>query len=342
MTSRKGSDSREALNTGDDHSIAPQPDHPDQNPAVMISINSLLSSDSPRLTGENNEHVRALAGSDATFPPIIVHRSTMRVIDGMHRLRAAVLRGENKIEVQFFDGDEFSAFVLAVEQNVVHGLPLSFADRTSAAARIIRSHPQWSDRAIASTTGLAAKTIGAIRRCSTEDDPQLNSRIGRDGRIRPLSTTEGRRVASQLMTDQPDTPLREIASAAGISLGTAYDVRKRLRRGELSTSSKEDDADRRKTQPKHDKADRRTNKAITRTTARDRALLLDNLKRDPSLRLTDAGGVLIRLLHTLTIETKEWDQLINNVPTHCIPMVSDAARACADAWRELADHLEQR
>jgi hypothetical protein len=120
-------------------------------------------------------------------------------------------------------------------------------------------------------------------------------------------------------------------------------VRKRLRRGESSTLSKQRDVDQRNGQPKHDKpANRHDSKIVRRTTVKDRALILQNLKRDPSLRLADAGRVLIRLLHALTIGTKEWDRLIDSVPAHCTPMVSDAARACADAWQELADQLERR
>lgn len=344
MTSQEWVNSRKALGTGDAYLAAPwREDLWDQSPVVMVPISSLVSSDSPRLAGENDGHAHALAESEATFPPIIVNRSTMRVIDGMHRLRAAVLRGEDEIETQFFAGDEVDSFVLAVERNIAHGLPLSLADRTAAAARIISSRPQWSDRAIASTTGLAAKTVGSIRRRSTEGYSQLNSRVGRDGRIRPSNTVEGRRIASQLMTDKPDVSLREIASVAGISLGTAHDVRKRLHRGESPTLSKQRDGDQRNGQPKHDKpANRRDSKTVRRTTIKDRALILQNLKRDPSLRLADAGRVLIRLLHVLTIDTKEWDRLIDNMPAHCAPMVSDAARACADVWQEFAEQLERR
>ena len=42
----------------------------------------------------------------------------MRVIDGMHRLRAAILNGRSSIEVEFFDGSDEEAFIRAVEQNV--------------------------------------------------------------------------------------------------------------------------------------------------------------------------------------------------------------------------------
>src|SRR4051812_30365190 len=83
----------------------------------LMPISTLLPADSPRLAGEDMQHARLLADSDAELPPILVHRKTMRVIDGMHRIRAAVLRGEDKIKAKLFDGCEEAAFVLAVEAN---------------------------------------------------------------------------------------------------------------------------------------------------------------------------------------------------------------------------------
>jgi ParB-like chromosome segregation protein Spo0J len=315
----------------------------DQCPVVAVPLSALLSSDSPRLAGQNIDHVRVLAESEVTFPPIIVNRSTLRVIDGMHRLLAAKFRGQSEIEVQFFDGDEGDAFVLAVKENIAHGLPLSLTDRTTAAARIISYHPQWSDRTIASFSGLSTKTVSAIRRRSTEDFPQLNARVGLDGRVRPHNTAEGRRIAGNLMAGDPDASLRAVARSAGISIGTAQDVRERLQRGESPVLPKRHKANRRKVHPKRDKpAGRHDSKVARRTSVRDRALILQNLRQDPSLRFADTGRVLLRLLRVLAIGTRGWVQLIDNLPKHCIPIVSDAARACADAWQELAEQLERR
>src|SRR5215204_7137150 len=70
----------------------------------LVPVRSLLPADSPRQAGVDLEHTRMLAGIDERLPPIIVHRSTMRVIDGAHRLGAALLRGDEMIEVRFFDG----------------------------------------------------------------------------------------------------------------------------------------------------------------------------------------------------------------------------------------------
>src|SRR5205823_5872017 len=150
------------------------------------------------------------------LPPIVVRRATMRVIDGMHRLYAAELRGNTTIKVRFFEGSEDDAFLLAVRTNIAHGLPLKIAERRSAAGRIINDRPELSDRSIASVVGLAAKTVAGIRRSATGDAPQLDARVGRDGRVRPLSSAEGRRLAGELLAEHPDASLRTIARGSGI------------------------------------------------------------------------------------------------------------------------------
>lgn len=149
--------------------------------AVPVAVDSILDADSPRLAGEDIEHIRILAETDTPLPPILVHRQTMRVIDGMHRLRAAVLCGTETIPVRFFEGGDDEAFVLAVKENISHGLPLTTADRAVAAERILRSHAHWSDRAIAAVAGISPKTAGVIRTRISAGVPELRSRIGRDG-----------------------------------------------------------------------------------------------------------------------------------------------------------------
>jgi ParB-like nuclease domain len=103
------------------------------------------------MSGENSERVQVLANTQGELPPIIVHRASTRVLDGMHRLRMAKIRGQNEIQVRFFVGDGADSFVVVVRSNIAHGLPLSLADRKAAANRIIGSHPQWPDRRITSS-----------------------------------------------------------------------------------------------------------------------------------------------------------------------------------------------
>ncbi|MFD6620078.1 ParB/RepB/Spo0J family partition protein, partial [Streptomyces albidoflavus] len=205
----------------------------ESQPPTLVRIDSLDLSDSPRLAPEDPEHVQLLAEAGDSLPPITVHRPTLRVVDGVHRVRAALLNGRTEIRARFLDCDPADVFVLSVEANVTHGLPLSRADRAAAAARIVETHPQWSDRAVAVATGISDKTVSRIRaHTAGEDGPQTGARIGRDGRMRPLDSTWRRRQAAAIFRERPDAGLREVARATGLSPTTVRDVRRRLERGE--------------------------------------------------------------------------------------------------------------
>ncbi|MGW4533725.1 ParB/RepB/Spo0J family partition protein [Nocardia sp. NPDC004340] len=289
---------------------------------VRAATASLRIGDHPRIGGIDAEHVERLAESQHRLPPILVHRPTMRVIDGAHRLRAAELRGDAQIDIVYFDGGEADAFALAVRANVHHGLPLSSADRAAAALRLLRTHPQWSDRVLASVTGLAAKTIAAMRSDSRGAVPRVEARLGRDGKVRPVDTAAGRARASRLLAARPDASLREIASAAGISPATVRDVRARLDRGEDPVPSRA----------------RRTPKPVQvrGQTAGD---LLRAMYRDPSLRMSGSGRSLLRLLSSPLLDERTRERLVMTVPPHCADLVAQVALECAAGWRKFADEL---
>ncbi len=268
-------------------------------------------------------HVRALAESATAFPPIVVHRETMCVVDGVHRLHAARSRGDEQIEARFFDGAAADVFVLAVRLNAEHGLPLSRADRVAAVVRIARTHPQLSDRAVAATTGLSDKTVASIRQSSAEVPPS-NTRIGRDGRTRPRNGAEGRLRAGNLLAAKPSASLREIAEQAGIAVATARDVRERLARGENPLPPRQ----------------RGTDQGAA--AARDLALVMRNLRNDPSLRFSEFGRVVLRLLDAHSIAMDDWSRFVDVVPEHCVANVAHAAQSCAEVWRRFAERLEQR
>jgi ParB-like chromosome segregation protein Spo0J len=300
-----------------------------QMSTARVPVGSLEIWDSPRMSGINNDHVRALAESDVTLPPIIVQRSTMRVVDGLHRLRASALRGDEEIDVRLFDGGDDEAFVLAVQANVTHGLPLSLAERKAAAARIAESHPQWSDRAIGTATGLSHKTVGAIRRRATGGVYQLHARVRRDGRVRPVSGAAGRQAAGKLIAENPGASLRQIAQLAGISPGTVRDVRDRLRQHEDPVLP-----------PQRHGGGRATGGPTTALV--DRASILRTLREDPSLRLTDRGRALIRLLNLDVLGTSDSRRLADSVPPHCVRTVVELAADRAKAWLDFAAQLERR
>ena len=309
---------------------------------VKLPIDELLPADSPRLHGEDLEHIRSLAELADELPPILVQRKTMRVIDGMHRLKAAVLRGERTIEAIFYDGDDAEAFVLAVRSNVQHGLPLTLSDRKAAAARIVILNPHWSDRAIAEVSGLSAKTVATVRSDAADLLPEDSQRIGRDGRVRPLSTVDGRRLASELITLYPDSSSRDIARKAGISPSTVRDVRDRLRRGEDPVPAR-----RRADGPNERPTRERKLQELIRSehpgSIECRNEILKNLSRDPSIRMTEQGRAILRWLHLQSQQvSRDWSQLTTRVPAHCKCIVADLACSIAESWLELAIELRDQ
>jgi hypothetical protein len=310
-------------------------------PTVVLSISSLLLDDSPRQGGESDDHVGMLAESEVQLPPIIVHGQSMRVIDGAHRIRAAVLRGEEKIEARIYHGTEDDAFVLAVRLNIAHGLPLTRADRTAAAVRIIGSYPQWSNRMIASATGLSAGTVGKVRRRSTVQNDQSTTRVGRDGRMRPLDGTAGRARARELLAEKPAASIRAIALQAGVSPSTVHDVRRRIRNGQESALPRPRAPESPATNLPPDVCPPRGTPCGAGTAGSFDTILV-SLKADPSLRFSEAGRSLIRWLDAYRVGMAGSNKIAEVVPDHCASSVAKLAREYARVWTELAAQLEQR
>lgn len=311
-----------------------------------IPIASLRPGESPRMAGQDKEHIARLAEVDTPFPPILVNRRTMQVIDGMHRLLAALTRGQQDIEVEFFEGSEEDAFLRAVEANVTHGFPLSQADRRAAATKIMITHPHLSDRAIARSAGLGAKSVAAIRRRSADALPQLNARVGRDGKVRPLNSLDGRLRAAAVLAERPQASLREVARLAGISPATAGDVRKRINSGRPPVTGPS-------AATAAVAADNRPEVAGTPAVAAapgrkvrlaqpEPGSVLDKLMRDPSLRHKEGGRHLLRLLQQNAIRMEEWSELSAVVPPHCGDLVAQLARQYAETWQGFAQDLEER
>jgi len=172
----------------------------------------------------------------------------------------------------------------------------------------------------------------------------LNGRLGRDGKVRPLDIVRNRELAGRLMAERPNASLREIAVEAGISLGTAQDVRRRLRLGEDPVPQARQRPER-ANGPVHARAtaEPADEHAVMRwEPAAEAATLLPRLKHDPSLRFSEVGRALLRLLEAHTIPTEAWTKLVDGVPAHCAQAVADVARGCANSWSQFARQVEKR
>lgn len=285
-----------------------------------VPVASIRNSYTPRKNKANEHHIQILAQSPLPLPPIVIHRTSMRVIDGVHRLRATELRGDSTIPARLFEGNDAEAFALAVHLNVTHGLPLTLSERKAAARRVLESYPHWSDRSIGLIAGVSNKTVGKIRGCATEEISQLDPRLGRDGKVRPVSPAHGRRRAAEFLSMNPSASLREIARKAGISVTTARDVRQRVDMGQspLPDGLAKNSASHPEPLP----------------------ALLQRLRRDPSVRSSERGRALLRLLSLVAVAISACNEFADAAPIHCSGTIAEIARKNARAWQEIAEKFD--
>lgn len=335
--------------------------HTDSRTTVsQLAVSRLQGHFSARTKGVDQTHVKTLAQCPDRLPPIVVHQNSLRVIDGVHRLPVAQLTGRQEIDVALVDGTDEEAFALSVLLNVSQGFPLPWDDRKSAAARILLGNPDWSDRFVASLVGLSHKTVGNIRRCSTGENRQLNGRVGRDGKARPMNPAGGRLRAAELLAQHPDLSLRQLARAADISVSTARDVRLRLDNGEdpvperlraeLSStpapvtisspsSSRPGELADEHRRPEPAALDVPTGRKASPPSGQPAVsfdLVLERLKRDPAVRFNEAGRNLVRQLLAGRIAVTSCQQVLSFAPAHCLAMVAELAHSHAAAWQQLA------
>ncbi len=293
--------------------------------SIEVGLAALGSEPMIRLGPLNSRHVLLLTEVPDRWPPILVARRTMSVLDGVHRVAAARRLGMTCIQARLFEGDEEAAFVEAVRSNMAHGLPLSLAERTSAARHLLTTSPERSDRSIAEICGLSHRTVGRLRGQlgrPTGDTRQSGTRIGRDLRSRPLDAAGVRARIVVAVAESPGDTLRQIARRVGASPETVRDVRARLARGEdpIPVGAAKTASDPR---PGCVPAPR---PAWARDTACRSA-------RDAAefAAWFDRGAASL-----------DWPRFVDAVPLSRVYEIADQARAYAEAWRSFAEVLERR
>ena len=160
----------------------------------------------PRVDGIDPDHVRALEAVPDAWPPlrVVAQGDGFLLIDGFHRLAAAQNLGLAEVPVEVLDRPEDGDLTsLAFAFNVAHGRPLTLADRRAFAGRLLRQHPDWSDREIGRRAGLVQPTVAKVRQDLERDATIVPSdtRRGRDGRVYPASPASSGRSLVQAISD---------------------------------------------------------------------------------------------------------------------------------------------
>lgn len=95
-------------------------------------------------TGIDETHVNRISGALRAghgMPPLVVERSTKRVIDGVCRLRAHIKTFGSEMQITCVleeYPDDNAAFIRAIELNADHGLALTIYDRTKCSVEASR------------------------------------------------------------------------------------------------------------------------------------------------------------------------------------------------------------
>jgi hypothetical protein len=336
----------------------------DKLPETSVPVSSLVPGFHLRQDGTSAAHVRLLADAAGSvkLPSILVRKRDLHIIDGMHRVEVAKLRSEWTISARIVDCTDEEALVLAVKSNTLHGLPLTRSDRVSGAKRILATHPDWSDRAVAGITGLSAKSIASLRNSSTGDIQFPGKRLGRDGKRRPVMPGEGRLRASEYIRTHPAASLREVSRETDVSLGTVHDVRERLRREANDPAP---------AQPRPagwsahyngsalHPAGRTGNGSAAAVMSKTPPPVISihrvsgagnpagfawpeisvKLARDPAIRYTEGGRAFLRWMGVHSMQADEWQEFIDAIPQHWLEDVRRMATTMSEEWQLFAVRL---
>jgi transposase-like protein len=204
----------------------------------------------------------------------------------------------------------------------------------------VRSYPHWSDRSIGLIAGVSNKTVGKLR-CATEEVAQLTPRLGRDGKTRPVSPTAGRRRAAEFLSRNPRASLREIARESGVSVTTARDVRRRVEEGESPLpTGRSGRAAAAPTDVSGSGRHEPSRSAASEAPAVRGPYLLQRLRNDPSVRSSERGRTLLRLLSTVVVAISACNEFAEAMPIHCSGTIAEIARKNARAWQEIAEKFD--
>jgi ParB-like chromosome segregation protein Spo0J len=325
----------------------------EQLPEVDVPISLLTPGFHLRQEGTDAAHVRLLADAAGSvkLPAVLVQKSGSRIIDGLHRLEVAKLRGEWTINARIVDCTDSQALVLAIKSNTLHGLPLSRADRISGAKRVLVAHRDWSDRAVAGITGLSAKSIASLRNSSTGDTQFTGKRLGRDGKRHPVMPTEGRRRATEYIQAHPDASLRQIARETDVSLGTVHDVRDKIRNGTSSVPAAPlqpvapiaADANTVVTEAPSPVTPMHAQAGTTRQAHRLAwPMISAKVVNDPSLKYTEGGRAFLRWMTGHCVQADDWREFVDAIPQHWRPAIGQIAANMSEEWRQFAERVGSR
>jgi ParB-like chromosome segregation protein Spo0J len=294
----------------------------DRSAVLRIALTDLSVGYSPRHTIVDHDHVAGLMEVLDRLPPVVVDKRTMVLIDGVHRLEAFRKAGRTHIDAVLFSGGHTEAVIIAIRANVRHGKPLTRSERRAAAHTLLARCPDRSDRWLAEICGLSHSTVARLRRTSPEAETPNGapSRIGRDGRRRPLDPLIGRAEVARVIAEHPQGSIRETAGAARVAPSTARRIIAEVRQSPEGS---------------------RTVATPGGANNQLRPEAPVPVTGDPAFKSPDLAAT-VSWLETTAITTDDFTTYLNHVPLGRIYELADECRRRANTWRGIAERLESQ
>jgi ParB-like chromosome segregation protein Spo0J len=172
------------------------------------------------------DHIERLCEVLDWCPPIII-TSDGAIVDGEHRVAAALILGRTEIPAVILADPQCAGadLIRSIEANVRHGLPLTRDERRSAVEAVLGVRPDLADRAIAQICGVSRSTVKTKRAeaaCSGGLNDHLNTRVGSDGKRYGAAPTTWRPHLEALLRIDPKMTVRTLAERTGASVGAVH------------------------------------------------------------------------------------------------------------------------
>jgi hypothetical protein len=159
---------------------------------VNLRIETLILDDKIRSRLKPDERAIQEYAEEMTqgtiFPPITVYSNgTLSwVVNGFHRVMAALMAGKTEILAEVTEGDYRSAFLASAGVNRTNGVRRTNEEKRLAVSKLLQDAEwsQWSDEVVAGMCGVSAPFVGLLRKELTPNSSESSQvRRGKDNRL---------------------------------------------------------------------------------------------------------------------------------------------------------------
>ena len=293
-------------------------------PIRCVAVSAVASDHPLRTSGVSAHRVTALCERPDAWLPILVSARTNHVIDGLHRLAAAERIGVTIVRAEFFHGSPAQEVCEFIRRNG-DAFDLSREHRQQALREVLDEHPEWADRRISEMCGMSPKAVARVRQRIVCGDAGTTSRVGRDGRSRPVDPVRQRILIVEALREAPESSLRMIARELGVSPETVRRVRLQL------------EDDRNLATPCDTRSD-----IVIRAEAQHHNAPPRSWNDDHAFQSRVEGTETVEFLERTRVCEQDVTRYAQAVPLSRVYEIADEARRRAAVWARLADSVETR